>query len=156
MLIKKAQIVKWFCFLAILFLVMSCGVSKSLNDVPDVSKYNPSIPERVKLSDSAYVSGNNFLTKNKQGLWELYVEGNPFEIGMQTGSLTQELFKKQELAFLSKVDVLVPSKTKQFFLRKILAWYNCLREQWLIMNLVRQFQLEHLKPDVAYLKRISA
>ena len=124
MLLKKAQIVKWFCFLAVLFLVMSCGISKSINDVPDVSKYKLSIPERVKLSDSTYVSGNNFLIKNKQGLWELYVEGNPFEIGMQTGSLTQELFKKQEQVFLSKVDELVPSKTKQFFLRKILAWYN--------------------------------
>jgi len=124
MLLKKVQIVKWFCFFAALFLVTSCGISKSINDVPDVSKYNPSIPERVKLSDSTYVSGNNFLTKNKQGLWELYVEGDPFEIGMQTGSLTQELFKKQERVFLSKVDELVPSKTKQFFLRKILAWYN--------------------------------
>jgi predicted choloylglycine hydrolase len=124
MLLKKVQIVKWVCFLAVQFLVSSCGVSKSINDIPDVSKYNPSIPERVKLSDSTYVSGNNFLTKNKQGLWELYVEGNPFEIGMQTGSLTQELFKKQERFFLSKVDELVPSKTKQFFFRKFLAWYN--------------------------------
>ncbi|MDO5971756.1 C45 family peptidase [Flavivirga aquimarina] len=123
-LLKKGQIVKWFCLFVFLSLVLSCGVSKSLHDVPDVSKYNPVIPERVKLSDSTYVSGHNFLTKNRQGLWELYVEGNPFEIGMQTGSLTQELFKKQEHVFLSKVNEFVPSKTKQFFLRKILAWYN--------------------------------
>ena len=124
MLLKKAQRIKWSCTFAVLFLVASCGVSKSINHVPDISKYNPTILKRVKLSDSTYVSGNNFLTKNKQGLWELYVEGSPFEIGMQTGRLTHELFKKQEHAFLSKVDELVPSKTKQFFLRKILAWYN--------------------------------
>lgn len=121
-LLRKVQIAHWVC--AFLFLITSCGVSKSLNDVPDVSKYSSFIPERIKVSDSSFRSGDNFLTKNEQGLWELYVEGNPLEIGMQTGSLTQELFKKQERAFLSKIDDLVPSKTKQYFLRKILAWYN--------------------------------
>lgn len=114
----------WFYALAFLFLVTSCGVSKSLKDVPDVSIYNSVIPERIKVSDSSFRSGDNFLSKNEQGLWELYVEGNPLEIGMKTGSLTQELFKKQERAFLSKIDDLVPSKTKQYFLRKVLAWYN--------------------------------
>ncbi|AUP79576.1 C45 family autoproteolytic acyltransferase/hydolase [Flavivirga eckloniae] len=118
------KIVKWFCFFALLFLVLSCGTSKSLNDVPDVSKYNSSIPERVKVSDSTYVLNNNFLSKNKQGLWELYLEGNPYERGLITGSLTQELFNYQEQVFLSKVNDFVPSKTKQTLLRKFLAWFN--------------------------------
>jgi len=137
-LLKNTQITHWFCAFAFLFLVTSCGVSKSLKNVPDVSKYSASISERVKVSDTSFTSGNNFLTKNKQGLWELYVEGNPLEIGMQTGSLTQELFKKQERAFLSKIDDLVPSKTKQYFLRKILAWYN--RKMYL--NIPEEYKAE--------------
>ncbi|MDO5986941.1 C45 family peptidase [Flavivirga amylovorans] len=118
------KIVKWFCFFMLLFLVSSCGISKSLNDVPDVSKYNSSIPERVKVSDSTYVLHDNFLTKNKQGLWELYVEGDPYERGLIIGNLTQELFHNQEQVFLSKINDFVPSKTKQALLRKFLAWFN--------------------------------
>ena len=113
--------------LGMLFLFLgltSCGISKSLHDIPDVSAYKNSIPERIKTSDSTYTLGRNNLSKNKQGLWELYVEGNPFERGLITGNLTEELFHFQEHAFLSKVDELVPSKSKQALLRRFLAWFN--------------------------------
>src|SRR5690606_30016716 len=36
----------------------------------------------------------------------------------------RELFAKQEDLFFSKVEEFVPSKTKQYLLRKFLAWYN--------------------------------
>ncbi|WP_179008951.1 C45 family autoproteolytic acyltransferase/hydolase [Winogradskyella forsetii] len=138
MLLKKVQTVRWFYLLSVLFLVTSCGVSKSLHDVPDVSAYSADIPEREKISDSTFTLGNSHLTKNKQGLWELYVAGNPLEIGLKTGRLTQELFKKQEAAFLSKVDELVPSKTRQYFLRQLLAWYN--RKMYL--NIPEEYKAE--------------
>ena len=110
---------------SILFVsLMSCGVSNSLEDVPDVSMYNHTIPERVKITDTSFSTENGFLTKNQFGQWELYVTGDPYQIGLNTGSLTQELFEKQEHAFLSKVDEIVPSKFKQKLLRKLLAWYN--------------------------------
>ncbi|WP_025667415.1 acyl-CoA--6-aminopenicillanic acid acyl-transferase [Aquimarina megaterium] len=124
MFLKTSCFTKWLCFFALFFLLMSCGVSKSIKDIPDVSSYSSSIEKRIKVSDSVFTIGNSFLSKNKQGLWELYVEGDPLQIGLQTGSLTQELFKKQEHAFLSKVGELVPSKTKQYLLRKVVAWYN--------------------------------
>ncbi|EZH73600.1 acyl-CoA:6-aminopenicillanic acid acyl-transferase [Aquimarina atlantica] len=124
MFLKTYCFTKWLCFFALFFLLMSCGVSKSIKDIPDVSSYSSSIEKRIKVSDSVFTIGSNFLSKNKQGLWELYVEGDPLQIGLLTGSLTQELFKKQEHAFLSKVGELVPSKTKQYILRKIVAWYN--------------------------------
>lgn len=64
------------------------------------------------------------MRKNKQGLWELFTEGDPLERGILTGSLTQELLQKQEKIFFSKVEEFVPSKTKQYLLRKFLAWFN--------------------------------
>ncbi|MCX7551446.1 C45 family autoproteolytic acyltransferase/hydolase [Xanthomarina sp. F2636L] len=111
-------------FLFLIFSLSSCGVSKSIKDVPDVSSYNLNIPEREKVSDTSFTTENGYLTKNKFGQWELYVAGDPYQIGLNTGSLTKELFEKQEHAFLSKVDELVPSKFKQSLLRKMLAWYN--------------------------------
>lgn len=107
-----------------LLLLVSCGISKSLNDRPDLSSYAISTPERVKISDSTYTLGNNFLTKNQHGLWEMYIEGNPLERGMAIGSLSRELLQKQEEVFLSKVQELVPSKTKQSLLRSFLKFYN--------------------------------
>lgn len=110
--------------LPLLVLLASCGVAKSLKSIPDIDRYSAETPERIKISDSMYVSEHGRLTKNKQGLWELYVEGNPLQIGLTTGSLTQELFHKQEDALLTKVNEMVPSKTKQYLLRKFLAWFN--------------------------------
>lgn len=110
--------------IAFSIVLMSCGVSKSIKDIPDVSHYEVQDYTRTKVNDSTYEAGPNFLTKNKQGQWELYVEGNAYQLGLNTGVLTQELFKKQEGVFLSKVAEIVPSKTKQYLLRKLLAWYN--------------------------------
>jgi len=115
---------KLFAFAFLIIFLNSCGVSKSINNRPDVSGYDKAIPEKVKMNDSTFVAGNNFLLKNKQGQWELYVEGNPLQIGKITGSLTQDLMQKQEAIFFNKVEDLVPSKTQQYLLQKFLAWYN--------------------------------
>eukprot|EP01089_Gocevia_fonbrunei_P017159 TRINITY_DN5484_c0_g1_i7.p1 TRINITY_DN5484_c0_g1~~TRINITY_DN5484_c0_g1_i7.p1 ORF type:complete len:469 (+),score=84.66 TRINITY_DN5484_c0_g1_i7:1571-2977(+) len=117
--------IKWIVGVVVLLgLFGSCGISKSLKDRPDLSNYNPQIPEITKTSDTSYIYSNNSLAKNKQGLWELYVSGDPLQRGLITGALTEDLFQQQEAIFLSKVEELVPSKTKRYFLRKFLAWYN--------------------------------
>src|SRR5690606_29612086 len=115
---------KFFALAFLIIFLNSCGVSKSIHNRPDISKYDATIPEKVKINDSTFVAGNNFLLKNKQCQWELYVEGNPLQIGKITGSLTQDLMQKQEAIFFNKVEDLVPSKTQQYLLRKFLAWYN--------------------------------
>ncbi len=115
----------WGCALLLLLICMSsCGVSKSLRDRPDVSAFNSSIPEKIKINDSTFVAGDNFLLKNKQGLWELYVAGDAFQLGKIRGSLTQSLMQKQEAVFFKKVEQIVPSKFQQYIFRKFLAWYT--------------------------------
>ena len=119
------QRIKWIISLsALLALLGSCGISKSLKDRPNISTYDPKIPEIIKTSDSSFVYSKNHLIKNKQGLWELYVSGDPLQRGLITGALTEQLFQHQEQIFLSKVKQLVPSKTKRYLLKKFLAWYN--------------------------------
>ncbi|PIB37856.1 C45 family autoproteolytic acyltransferase/hydolase [Maribacter sp. 4G9] len=116
----------------------SCGVRKSLLEKPDIAAYETQIPERKKINDSTYSIADNFLRKNKQGLWELHVSGNSLELGLKTGSLTQELFNEQEDIFVKKIDELVPSKGYQNLLRKFLAWFN--RKMYL--NIDAQYKTE--------------
>jgi len=109
----------------VLFAVLtSCGISKSIHDIPDVSAYDATISKKITINDSTFTSGKNSFAKNEYGSYELFVEGNAYQIGLNTGLLTEDLFKIQEHAFLSKVDELVPSKFKQYLLRKVLAFYN--------------------------------
>lgn len=115
---------RWIFGALLLLNLTSCGVSKSIHDRPNVDGFDATIPERVKINDSTFVAGNNFLLKNKQGQWELYVEGNALQIGKITGSLTRELMQRQEAIFFDQVNEWVPSKFQQYLLRKFLAWYN--------------------------------
>ena len=104
--------------------VFSCGTSKSMHHKPQLSGYNNTIPVVKKQSKTLFTKGNNFLLKNKQNLWELYVEGDPLERGLAFGSLSDSLLKKQETVFFSKIKDLVPSKFRQRLLRNFLKWYN--------------------------------
>jgi len=115
---------QFLTLIGLLFLCSSCGVSKSLKEQPKLEGYTHKIPERIQVNDTLFTVGINQLRKNKQGLWELYIKGDPLEIGLANGSLTRELLQRQEAIFFSKIDQLVPSPFKQKLLIKVLAWYN--------------------------------
>lgn len=116
----------------------SCGVRKSVKHIPDVKKYALQIPKVKKINDSTFSFNENYLTKNKQQLWELYIKGNPLQLGYNNGALTQNLMQEQEEIFFSKVTGFVPSKFKQNLLRDFLKWYN--RKMYL--NIREDFQAE--------------
>ncbi|WP_294247243.1 C45 family peptidase [uncultured Chryseobacterium sp.] len=104
--------------------LISCGIRKSVRHVPDIRRYALEIPEVSRINDSTFHFNQNRLTKNKQQLWELYIKGNPLQLGYNNGALTQHLMHKQEKIFFSKVQGFVPSKFKQNLLRGFLKWYN--------------------------------
>jgi len=116
----------------------SCGVRKSIKHTPDVSQYSLEIPKVNIINDSTFSFNQNYLTKNKQQLWELYIKGNPLQLGYNNGALTQDLMQKQEEIFFSKVEGFVPSKFKQKLLSGFLKWYN--RKMYL--NVREDFQAE--------------
>ncbi|MCV9932263.1 C45 family peptidase [Flavobacterium sp. LS1R47] len=121
-----------------LLVCLSCGTSKSMHHQPKISDYDTILPIVKKQSDSVFSSGNNFFLKNKQGLWELYVEGDAYQIGLNSGALTDSLLKKQEHIFFSKIKDIVPSKFKQNMLRNFLKWYN----RKLYLNVPEEYQTE--------------
>lgn len=120
------------------WLLFSCGVSKSLQHTPQLTGYDATLPKVTRVGPTAFSSGKNFLLKNKQNLWELYVAGDPLQIGLQSGSLTDSLLKKQERVFFSKIEEIVPSKGKQKLLRNILKFYN----RKLYLNVPDEYQTE--------------
>jgi len=120
----KYRKIKTLFYLFLIINLTSCGVRKSIKHVPDVKQYSLEIPKVNKINDSTFNFNQNYLTKNKQQLWELYIKGNPLQLGYNNGALTQNLMQKQEEIFFSKVEGFVPSKFKQKILRGFLKWYN--------------------------------
>ncbi|AYN01120.1 C45 family autoproteolytic acyltransferase/hydolase [Chryseobacterium sp. 3008163] len=125
-------------FLLLVLNLISCGTRKSVKHTPEVQQYALEIPKVEKINDSTFSFNQNYLTKNKQQLWELYIKGNPLQLGYNNGALTENLTQKQEEIFFSKVEGFVPSKFKQKLLRGFLKWYN--RKMYL--NVREDFQAE--------------
>lgn len=132
------SIILFIFSLSLILNLASCGIQKSIHHLPEVKQYSLEIPKVKKINDSTFSFKQNYLTKNKQQLWEMYIKGNPLQLGYNNGALTQDLMQKQEKIFFSKVEGFVPSKFKQNLLRGFLKWYN--RKMYL--NVREDFQAE--------------
>jgi isopenicillin-N N-acyltransferase like protein len=86
-------------------------------------------------AEDFYTCRKNWLKKSNTGLWELYLEGKPFERGVINGKLTKNLIRMQEEAFVSQIDQIVPSKKYQYLLKYLIYWFN--------RNLDRYLPLEY-------------
>lgn len=80
--------------------------------------------QRTEVSPGFYTLKNNWFRKSKSGLYELYVEGEPFERGVINGKLTKELVVKQEDYFTSQIAKMIPSEFYRSFLKYFVAWFN--------------------------------
>ncbi len=67
---------------------------------------------------------NNWLQKNDAGLWEMYLEGKPYERGAINGKLTKTLIALQEKAFIDRIREMVPSDGYLRFLKYFIYWFN--------------------------------
>ena len=114
---------KNYCFLFLL-LLCSCGIFHKKISPPEVSSYPIHIPVVEHLGDSLYSFKDNYLIRNEQGIWELYLSGNPLQLGMNSGALTQRLYHRQDSLLFTKLKDFVPSERKQRFLFKFLKWFN--------------------------------
>jgi hypothetical protein len=74
--------------------------------------------------DDFYTCERNWLKKSNSGLWEMYLEGKPFERGVINGKLSRNLIRMQEEAFVAQVNQIVPSRFYQFFLKNFIYWFN--------------------------------
>ena len=97
-----------------------------------VSKVDPPTPkdmsslqlQRTDHGDGFYTIKDNWFRHSKSGLYELYVEGEPFERGVINGKLTEELVVRQEDHFAEQIYKMVPSKFKRSFLKYLIGFFN--------------------------------
>ena len=125
--IKK--IAKWLLYsigvlMLILFCVFAYVVYVSKTDPPVVADAGSLKWQRKDHGNGFYTLGNNWLKKSKSGLFELYVEGDPFERGVVNGKLSKELLVSQEDYFSAQISRMIPSKFYLHFLKYVIGWFN--------------------------------
>lgn len=93
-------------------------------DPPKPADTSSLLLQRSEPSPGFYTLGNNWFRKSNSGLYELYVEGKPYERGVINGKLTQELVQRQEDHFSDQINKLIPSNFYRHFLKYFIGWFN--------------------------------
>lgn len=97
-----------------------------------VSKVSPPKPtdmsslqlQRTDHGNGFYTIKDNWFRHSKSGLYELYVEGEPFERGVINGKLSKELVVRQEDHFAEQINKMIPGTFKKNFLRYLIGFFN--------------------------------
>ncbi|HVI47609.1 MAG TPA: C45 family peptidase [Chitinophaga sp.] len=99
-------------------------VSVSRMTPPEIADKSALQLQRKSLSSSAWTIGNSWFRKSNSGLYEMYVEGAPFERGVINGKLSGELIRRQEDNFVAQIKKMIPSTWYLNFLRYFTGWFN--------------------------------
>lgn len=92
--------------------------------IPEVHETDLTKMDRNSIGEDSYEIGRNYLKKIKPGMFEMYLEGSPYEIGVVNGKLTSELNFFQEKAFVDQIKILVPSRFVVNKLKYFIGFFN--------------------------------
>lgn len=120
------RLIAIFFLLTLILLIVVGAIYKfeTKLSVPQIADRSIENQEREKLGDNFYTLGSNWIKKNKYGIWEMYLEGNAFELGVAHGKLAKELVQDQERYFVDQIKELVPSDFYLRFLKYFVRWFN--------------------------------
>ena len=124
-----------FLFISCFIIYMACVC---LVDPPNISDQRSLHLERREESPGFYTIQNNWFRKSNSGLYELYIEGAPFERGVIAGKLAKELVVRQEDYFCDQINKIIPSSVYRHFLKYFIGWFN----RDLHRNITREYQEE--------------
>ncbi|WP_333819724.1 C45 family peptidase [Ohtaekwangia sp.] len=126
MLKKLAKILAWMVAVLVLVIIILLVYVRSVATVDTPVPTSLAILDvKVEQPDSGlYTIGNNWFRKSESGLYELYVEGTPFERGVINGKLTHDLVQYQEEVFTGQLHQLVPSDFYLNILKYFVGWFN--------------------------------
>jgi len=121
--IRKLPLILLIIALLFIGFIIYFQLTKMINPPKVEDKH--SIGLKVENSqDNFYTCERNWLKKSNSGLWEMYLEGKPFERGVINGKLSRNLIRMQEEAFVAEINQIVPSRFYQFFLKNFIYWFN--------------------------------
>ncbi|MEO8584431.1 MAG: C45 family peptidase, partial [Flavitalea sp.] len=128
-MLRRKRILKWILFIAggfVGLLIIGIIYLYAVAVVYPAQPANMSSLQlkRTEVSSNFYTLQNNWFRKSKSGLYELYVEGGPFERGVINGKLSKELVVRQEDYFNEQLTKLVPSNFYRHFLKYFIGWFN--------------------------------
>lgn len=124
------KIVKWLLiFIGIITLLLGifAGYVYLISDTkePNIINEDSREPGAVSIAnDSLKTLGSNWLLKNDFGMYELYVEGAPYERGRIIGKLSEPLIQYQEVAFTNQIKRMIPSQSYLSFLKYVIGFLN--------------------------------
>jgi isopenicillin-N N-acyltransferase like protein len=129
MLVSKKKIGKRLLIAAVVLLVLFVILPGTFYfstklDNPVNLQEGFQMPQRTKVGEQFYTYGNNWLKHSKTGLWEMYIEGPPFERGLANGLLSKELIELQEVAFIKQIRQIIPSQFYLNFLKYMTYWFD--------------------------------
>jgi len=122
---KKLKI----ALIVVLLLLVSLVTIYYLNVriVPPAVAANADKASEVMVSDGRYLTENgSWLRENKYGLWEMFLEGAPYERGVAFGALAEKsnLQREKEEAFVNEIENRIPSESYLNFLKYMVGWFN--------------------------------
>ena len=121
----------------IIVVIILFKITTKIN-LPEVQNTEIENLERTQIDSNFYAIKNNWLKKNKYGLWEMYIEGEAYERGLINGKLSKELIYKQECAFVNQIKLMIPSQSYLKFLRSFIAFFN----RNIDKNIIDEYQKE--------------
>lgn len=98
----------------------------------NVSEYTPppvkdSSSLQLQVADrgsTLHTIGNNWIKQNEYGLYEMYVSGKPYELGIKNGKLSRLQVVEQEIAFTDQIKQLVPKEGRRNMLKYLIGFMN--------------------------------
>ncbi len=126
MLKRILKITGWFLgIVAMLLIALLVYVRIVARTEPPVPSSLSVLDQRVLQPDTGlFTLGNNWFRRSESGLYELYVEGEPFERGVANGMLTRDLVHYQEEVFTEQIRRLVPNGFYLGILKNFVGWFN--------------------------------
>lgn len=103
-------------FIICFFLYMSADMKTPEHDVV--------CSDSVVVADGVRHYGGNWMRKSDDGLFEMYVHGAPFDLGMAIGKLAEPEIYYQEKVFVDQIHRIIPSDSYLKFLRNFIAIFN--------------------------------
>ncbi len=123
------KILKVFlCIIGILIFLILCfwGYVKIVSRVspPKIADSSALALQRMDHGNGFYTIGKNWFRHSRSGLFELYVEGEPFTRGVINGKLTKELVVRQEEHFAEQIFKMIPSSFSRGLLKDMIGFFN--------------------------------